>query len=55
MKKSNTRNIVFFVMMLMSLHVLITSSYTTFNRVLATFGIVILIIAFTKSKNSTKV
>lgn len=54
MKKLNAQKLIFLIMMMMSLNVLLTTAYPVMNKTLALFGIVLTVLAFTKTKKHTQ-
>jgi len=53
MKKLNAQKLIFLILM-MSLNVLLTAHYPVMNKTLAFFGIVLTVLAFTKTKQKLK-
>ena len=54
MKKLNPQKLIFLILMMMSLNVLLTDTYPVMNKTLALFGIVLTVLAFTKTKKHTQ-
>ena len=54
MKKLNAQKLIFLILMMMSLNVLLTDTYPVMNKTLALFGIVLTVLAFTKTKKHTQ-
>ena len=54
MKKLNPQKLIFLILMMMSLNVLLTAHYPVMNKTLALFGIVLTVLAFTKTKKHTQ-
>lgn len=54
MKKLNAQKLTFLTLMMMSLNVLLTAHYPVMNKTLAFFGIVLTVLAFTKTKQKLK-
>ena len=54
MKKLNAQKLIFLILMMMGLNVLLTNTYPVINKTLAIFGIVMTVLAFTKTKKHTQ-